>query len=696
MAEKIANMQKGWEVVGISVGHVTLFRAFVLAILGIASFMAIETYRYTFGIVSFCCFTIVLSVFAIKPVLDYEYRGHYDFLHAAKVTREVIHEIKHDYGEKETSSIIRKIQTDLNPNPFWIRLGDYQSQKPENGNVLILGMNGTGKTTLGIRLLAGADPEYQKIVAGYKRKDSGRFQKLGYERWDMRQHRVDPWTSTDDFVRSLVTAINLDPGSGITANSVRDLAHGLIHKSNNWPELFLEIKATRKEAGYDSVTRMALARIESALNVIYDPNAKYFQLPTHNVFLDYSEVKDRTITVFDSEFLLGLLYGEIISEKRRNVILYIEETHRLLRNKYDKGNNVSIIEDLITREIRDTGSKIWISTQSAQDINPTARDQFASVYVHRTLESKTLAELREISELLAQAVVDLDTYNFADIGQNYHGTKVSQEVFHFRLYPRNVEEPSPEPRVASPTARSIHVPADQLQAPQASQQAALPSQAYLLKIVEMLGKKPMTTQEIATELVIAEEKPRDAAKDWKPSSEQVNAMKMKVKDPCLQLLAVHDGELADVLLLQDKYRDKPKSLYYFKDKGEKGVHTRLMAITREELEDPERRITKIAEGKDRDGPDFEIPGYIVEVESGLRRGNMTDLEDRIAKEVKKENDSRSVIIVVPNDSTREKYKKHFAKTEERVRDRVTVLVLYELGYHLDSLIKRPLTSEERI
>ena len=72
---------------------------------------------------------------------------------------------------------------------------------------------------------------------------------------------------------------------------------------------------------------------------------------------------------------------------------------------------------------------------------------------------------------------------------------------------------------------------------------------------------------------------------------------------------------------------------------------------------------------------------------------MSDLDERIA-EVK---GSNSVIVVVPNDSIREKYREHFAKAakeNEALKDRVTVVVLYELGYHLDSLLKRRLTSEE--
>ena len=317
----------------------------------------------------------------------------------------------------------------------------------------------------------------------------------------------------------------------------------------------------------------------------------------------------------------------------------------------------------------------------------------------RTQQPETIAELRQISELLDQAVQDLDTYNFIDIAQDFDGYKVRDRVIHFRLYPKTLEEPVPESIANSePAPDPIQAPTipSQLEPSQTPQQTALSSPSYLMRIIEMLEEQPLITQEIATRLVIEDQKPKDAPIDWMPSNEQIGAMKRDLIKPCVQLLWIDDTEFADVLLLQDEYRDKPKSLYFLKGKGEKGVHERLMRITREKLE--AHKVGKFTEGKDRvDAVDFELHDLkcVLEVESGLRRGNVRDLEARIIEVLKDR--SKSVTIVVPNDSTRERYKRQIVKSEkisEVMRERVTVLVLYELGYNLDQ--NRQSTAKETV
>lgn len=653
-----------WEPAGISSHQITAFRATALALLSALTIVGFLAAQYLDGIVFLSLLVMAIGVFATRHVYDHVYREQIDYLETGKVTLQVALEIPHKHSDRNASSLVVQARTGLNPNREWVGLKDYQASKVENQNIAIFGRMGTGKTTLGMSLLANSEADFQKIVFSYKRRDTGRYQELGYERWDMSQHRIDPWSGNNKeaFVRALGVAIDLDPGSGITANSVMDLVEDLIKRSNSWTELFVEIKIRMKQAGSDTVTRLALTRIGRALKVIYDPNASYFSVPRKNVFLDYGLVKSRTIKSFDSEFLLELLYDEIISGQRNKVLLYIDEAHRLLRNKDQSGKNLSIIEELISREIRDTGSKLYLCTQSYQDVDPTARDQFAAQYIFRTLEPKTIAELNQISELLAQAVADLDPYNFVDVNQDYRGARVREAVYHFKLHPR-----TPETHLA----KAIEQTESTKPLPPSPPILSLPAANYLTKVLDLLERDPMITQEIATQLIRDELGPQDASNDWKPTSDQVSAMKLRIKDSLLKLLEVHDGELADVLLLQDEYRDKPKSLYFLKDKGDKKVHARLTEITKRILKD--HNVSKITEGRDRvSEADFELPNCLIEVETGLRRGNTRDLEDRI-----KELRSKPFIIVVPNDKTREKYKQ-FAQD-----GRTKALVLYELGYYLD-------------
>lgn len=666
MAEKIDNMPGVWEPEGTSSSNITIFRAIALAVLTIGTFAAFLVAQYLVAALLLCFLIITATVLATRHTYEHVYRDQFDYLQAAKITTEVVLEIPHARTNKDHSSVIARIQTSVNPSSTWIALKDYQRAKVENQNTAIFGMSGSGKTHLLRCIVQQIEPSFRVKVLSFKRKDTGVYSTLGYEPIEMSLCRPDPWCNKLAFKRALLVAMDLDETRSITANSVRPLLKELIDEANSWDELFTDLRIAIKSSQKDNyersiIQRGALIHIQETLKAIYDPKATYFDVTDNSQFLDFSK-DDETQAKFDAEFYLDILYEKIVKDEIKDVVIVIDEASHLLRNKYDSGENVSIIEKLIAREIRATGSRLIMCTQLYTDISPGARDQFAAQYQFKTKDPDTLRALHAISELLDHAVATLDPYNFVDINQDFRGAKAREAVYHFKLFPRTIEPP----RVAIELIAPKSLPPAQPIIP-------LPRASYLTRTLELLENGPMSTQEIATQFVIEEQRPLGAGSDWRPTSEQVSDMKLKIKSPLLQLLAVHDGGLVDVLLLQDEYRDKPKSLYFLKDKGDKRVHSRLCEITRRILTD--HGVPKFEEGKDRvSESDFEFPNHLIEVETGLRRGNTKDLEKRI-----EETKAMQVIIVVPNDKARERYKS-FTSNE-----RVKVLVLYELGYHLDKL-----------
>lgn len=674
---------------------VTSLRAAILTILGMAAFVGIVSQIYMLAALSICLFLILLGVYASKEAYDYVERKNRNFLLIEKVTQKVPIEIMHSGAEKRASSIVMQIQTQRLKAKQWIALTDYQNSKVENQNIAIYGMNGTGKSTLGQHLLEECGQGYQIVLFSPKSKDTGSYRRIVKDKIDMSRFRPDPWQNKKIFKRAVLVTINIEL-SGITADYIEPLVNGIIDDSNNWDELFLTVKLRIEDKTNDTIRRGAFLRIQEAFKAIYDPQVQYFEIPHGtSVMLDYSTVEEIKAT-FDSEFCLGLLFDDIIHERRRNLIIYIDEAHRLLCNKYASGKNVSIIEQIVSREIRATGSRLWICTQSYQDISPTARDQFNTQYIFKTKEPDTMTDLKVISELLDQAVVDLDPYCFVDIGQDFIEAKVRDAVYHFKLYPRTIDEslpPGPQPTSQEFTpvpSKPIQqqttgkVPSTPLEVVQQQPVSSPNPSGHLMEVVELLENDAMFTKEVATEIARFRYKPADADESWEPSEDEVRAIKLFLTDRriFMSLVSIHDCRFAGVVAVQDRYREKPQSLYYLKQKGEQRVHNKLMSLTRLVLAEKEKTI--LYEGKNHSPAsevDFVIDGFVIEVETSLKRGNVKDLAERVSRANKR------VVIVVPNDETKERYE-HLAKSPKYKHffehARYDIVVFYNLGYFLDN------------
>ena len=192
----------------------------------------------------------------------------------------------------------------------------------------------------------------------------------------------------------------------------------------------------------------------------------------------------------------------------------------------------------------------------------------------------------------------------------------------------------------------------------------------------MLENEAMFTKEVATEIAKFRFKPVNADNNWQPTEDQIRAVKLELTDHniFLSLLSIHDCKLAGVLSVQDRYREKPQSLYYLKSKGAQRVHMKLMTLVKEILAQKQKTI--LYEGKNHtpiSEVDFVIDGFIIEVETSLKRGKALDLEARIVRANKR------VLIVVPNDETKQKYRKRFGQV-----GKVDVVTIYEMGYFLGS------------
>lgn len=130
------------------------------------------------------------------------------------------------------------------------------------------------------------------------------------------------------------------------------------------------------------------------------------EIGTESVVIDYSGFggNDKAQN-FYAELTLRQLWNDIQAGKRQNLVILVDEAHRLIRSEY------SIIERMC-REIRHRGC-IWISTQNLFDVRGEARSSLATKFVFR-LGDVDLQIVRQVNPILHFAAATLQPRLFID------------------------------------------------------------------------------------------------------------------------------------------------------------------------------------------------------------------------------------------------------------------------------------------
>jgi len=285
--------------------------------------------------------------------------------------------------------------------PFKVDLKSYIHGK-SNRNVFITGSSGQGKSKL-TRYLLGLQT-YQKLIFSFKPNDE--HLRSGYATKDVSRSLPNPFSDSEAFVNAFVVAFPI--GSiGIQASLVPTTLESLVKRCRNWNELKGKLDNELKNAK-DSNRRSALAFIQAhATRLFYDVGS--FAIGGDSVVLDFSALNEDAKS-FYAELVLRQIYADLEKQKRKDVLICVDEAHRLTASQFGKYHSI-IME--MSREIRDKGM-LWITTQNYTDIPDSIRNQFATQFMFKTTSQNDLLALRAIEPLLSWTASSLPKHYFVD------------------------------------------------------------------------------------------------------------------------------------------------------------------------------------------------------------------------------------------------------------------------------------------
>ena len=279
---------------------------------------------------------------------------------------------------------------------------DYITNR-NNHNLFVAGRSGSGKSTL-MRYLINLFPTSAKTIFSFKAGDE--YLKMGYAIRDISKTLPNPFANAEAFINAFVVAFPIS-SIGIQASLIPTTLEKLVKKSSSWQEFAKnaerELKTTR-----EANVRSALSYIKAqAPRLAYASSG--FTIGSDTAVLDFSALNDDAKS-FYAELALRQVYADMEQRKRKDVLICIDEAHRLTRGNF--GRHHSIIVEM-SREIRDKGM-LWITTQNYTDIPDSIRNQFASQFMFKSTGQNDMIALKAIEQLLAWTVSSLPNHYFVD------------------------------------------------------------------------------------------------------------------------------------------------------------------------------------------------------------------------------------------------------------------------------------------
>ncbi|MFG1389591.1 hypothetical protein [Acidiplasma aeolicum] len=251
-----------------------------------------------------------------------------------------------------------------------IDLRDYIEHKG-NRNVSITGVSGQGKSYLTIHLLSKFN-EKQRIIFSFKPDDHEVH--LGIPVIDAKQCLPNPFRDINAFSEAYMTAFFSEKTStGIQLQQTPAFLQEIASQSNDWKTFMKTISEKRKSASKNQIE--TLNAIEQNVKSLIIEDMGSVEIGSESIVFDFSTLPTKQAQNFYAELMLRQIYREMEERKRKDVLICIDEAHRLTKSYHT-------ILDVMSREIRDRGM-LWIITQNLIDILPEMRANFGTKFTFR-------------------------------------------------------------------------------------------------------------------------------------------------------------------------------------------------------------------------------------------------------------------------------------------------------------------------
>ncbi|MGP6207850.1 hypothetical protein ACNF42_07490 [Cuniculiplasma sp. SKW3] len=482
-----------------------------------------------------------------------------------------------------------------------IDLRDYIEHKG-NRNVSITGVSGQGKSYLTIHLLSKFS-EKQRIIFSFKPDDHEVH--LGIPVIDAKQCLPNPFRDINAFSEAYMTAFFSEKTStGIQLQQTPAFLQEIASQSNDWKTFMKTISEKRKSASKNQIE--TLNAIEQNVKSLIIDDMGSVEIGSESIVFDFSTLPTKQSQNFYAELMLRQIYREMEERKRKDVLICIDEAHRLTKSYHT-------ILDVMSREIRDKGM-LWIITQNLIDILPEMRANFGTKFTFRLGDADL--QMLSYNPLVRFAVSILQPRQFTDIE-----FPESQQFSPVLTYIPDGNEHKESQRIIAT------VKEERLEEEAGGRGKEID---YREEVLSILNERMSYATEMGKEISAKYGIEKDQAK-------------LKVKTVLEELK--NNNEVGRVKYIKD---GKPIVMYYSKSPNLSNLHTGMQSQVVDILTEHGISINRVSTTGERGAFDIETDFFMVEIETGLKH-SMEDLKDRIAKT------NLKVIIIVPNKELIDKY-----------------------------------------
>ena len=486
-------------------------------------------------------------------------------------------------------------------SPKAANLRDYIEHKG-NRNVSITGVSGQGKSYLTMHLLKKFE-DRERIIFSFKPDDHEVH--LGIPVIDAKECLPNPFRDVNAFSEAYMTAFFGEKvSSGIQLQQTPAFLQEIASKSNDWKSFMKTIGEKRKSASKNQIE--TLNAIEQNVKSLIIEDMGNVELANESTVFDFSTLPTKQAQNFYAELMLRQIYREMEDRKRTDVLICIDEAHRLTKSYHT-------ILDVMSREIRDKGM-LWIITQNLIDILPEMRANFGTKFTFKLGDADL--QLLSYNSLVRFSVSMLQPRQFVDIE-----FPESNSFAPVLTYIPDGSEYRETPRILA-----------------AVREAGMEEEAggrgkdidYREEVLRILSDRMSYATEMGKEISSKYGIEKDQAK-------------LRIKSILEEMK--NNNEVGRVKYLRD---GKPIVMYYSKSPNLSNLHTGMQSQVVGILNDLGVTINRISTTGERSAFDIETDFFMVEIETGLKH-SLEDLKERI------KSTNLRMIIIVPNRELMEKY-----------------------------------------
>ena len=480
-------------------------------------------------------------------------------------------------------------------------LRDYIEHKG-NRNVSITGVSGQGKSYLTMHLLRKFE-DRQRIIFSFKPDDHEVH--LGIPVIDAKECLPNPFRDVNAFSEAYMTAFFGEKvSSGIQLQQTPAFLQEIASQSSNWKSFMKTISEKRKSASKNQIE--TLNAIEQNVKSLIIEDMGNVELANESIVFDFSTLPTKQAQNFYAELMLRQIYREMEECKRNDVLILIDEAHRLTKSYHT-------ILDVMSREIRDKGM-LWIITQNLIDILPEMRANFGTKFTFKLGDADL--QLLSYNSLVRFSVSVLQPRQFVDIE-----FPESNSFAPVLTYMPDGSEYRETPKILAT------VKEEKMEEEAGGRGKDIDYRAEVLRI---LSDRMSYATEMGKEISAKYGIEKDHAK-------------LRIKSVLEEMK--NNNEVGRVKYLRE---GKPIVMYYSRSPNLSNLHTGMQSQVVGILNDLGVTINRISTTGERSAFDIETDFFMVEIETGLKH-SLEDLKERI------KSTNLRMIIIVPNRELMEKY-----------------------------------------